>query len=143
MHNIYPICIILDILVISVIWVILGILHFMHILHILLLSREFTQHKGRCSCKALILVCYGLDANYSRGKKPSPGQGFAGDAARNLRVPHECWRHFLRQFIEIKNARVILYGDDKARQTRHSIGAFLGDRQVYIAFFLIKGLKHS
>jgi hypothetical protein len=25
---------------------------------------------------------------------------------------------------------IILYGDGKARQTRHSIGAFLGDQQV-------------
>ncbi len=63
-----------------------------------------------------------------------PGQGYDGDAARNLRVHHECWRHFLLPFIQNKNARVILYGDGKARQTCHSIGLFLGDQQVYIAF---------
>ena len=37
------------------------------------------------------------------------------------------------------NARVILYGDGKARQTRHSIWAILGDQQVYIAFFFKEG----
>ena len=68
-------------------------------------------------------------------KSRRPGQGYDGDAARNLRVHHECWRHFLRPFIQNKNARVILYGDGQARQTRHSIGAILGDQQVYIAFF--------
>ena len=60
-------------------------------------------------------------------KSRRPGQGYDGDAARNLRVHHECWRHFLRPFIQNKNARVILYGDGKARQTLHSIGAVLGD----------------
>ena len=68
-------------------------------------------------------------------KSRRPGQGYDGDAARNLRVHHECWRHFLRPFIQNKNARVILYGDGKARQTRHSIGAILGDQQVYITSF--------
>ncbi len=45
-------------------------------------------------------------------------------------VFHECWRHFLRPFIENKNASVILYCDGKARQTLHSVGAFLGNQQV-------------
>ena len=63
-------------------------------------------------------------------KSHRPGQGYDSDSARNLRVHHECLRHFLRPFIQKNNARVILYGDGKARQTHHTIGAFLGDQQV-------------
>ena len=60
-----------------------------------------------------------------------PGQGYEGDAARNLRIYHECWRLFLAKFNEdSKNARVVLFGDGKARVSRHSVGAFLGDQQV-------------
>ena len=60
-----------------------------------------------------------------------PGQGYEGDAARNLRIYHECWRLFLAKFNEdSKNARVVLLGDGKARVSRHSVGAFLGDQQV-------------
>ena len=65
-------------------------------------------------------------------KSHRPGKGYDSDSARNVRVYHECWRHFLRPFIENKTARVIVYGDGKARQTRHSIGAMLGDQQVFL-----------
>ena len=63
------------------------------------------------------------------------------DAARSLRVHHECWRHFLQTFVEATEARVINYGDGKARLTRHSIGAHsigavLGDQQVHISYSL-------
>ena len=66
-----------------------------------------------------------------------PGQGYDSDAARNLRVHHECWRHFLQNFVETTDARVINYGDCKARLTRHSIGAILGDQQVHISILVI------
>ena len=65
-----------------------------------------------------------------------PGQGYDSDAARNMRVHHECWRHFLQKFVETTEARVINYGDGKARQTRHSIGAVLGDQQVHLSYSL-------
>ena len=65
-------------------------------------------------------------------KSLRPGQGYDCDAARNMRIHHECWRQFLRVFVETTKARVIVYGDGKARQTRHSIGAVLGDQQVFI-----------
>ena len=66
-----------------------------------------------------------------------PGQGYDSDAARSLRVHHECWRHFLQTFVEATEARVINYGDGKARQTRHSIGAVLGDQQVHISYLVL------
>ena len=52
-------------------------------------------------------------------------------------VHHESWRHFLRKFVDTTAAPVIHYGDCKARLTRHSIGLFLGDQQVHIAYFVI------
>ena len=65
-----------------------------------------------------------------------PGQGYDSDAARNMRVHHECWRHFLQKFVETTEARVINYGDGTARLTRHSVGAVLGDQQVRISYSL-------
>jgi hypothetical protein len=34
-----------------------------------------------------------------------------------------------------QNSRVIIFGDGKARQIRHGIGAALGDQQAHIAYF--------
>ena len=62
------------------------------------------------------------------------GQGFDSDAARNVRVHQECWRKFLRPFVQNKNSKVILFGDNKARQIRHGIGAALGDQQVHSVY---------
>ncbi len=56
-------------------------------------------------------------------KSCRPGQGYGSDAAKTVRVHQECWRIFLRPFIENKNSRVILFGDGKARQIRHGTGA--------------------
>jgi hypothetical protein len=70
-------------------------------------------------------------------KSCRPGQGYDSDAARNVRVHQEleCWRNFLRPFNQNTNSRVILFGDNKARQIRHGIGAALADQQVHIAYF--------
>ncbi len=56
-------------------------------------------------------------------KSCRPGQGYDSDAARNVRVHQECWRNFLCPFVQNTNSRVILFGDNKARQKRHGIGA--------------------
>jgi hypothetical protein len=69
-------------------------------------------------------------------KSCRPGQGYDCDAARNVRVHQECWRKFLRPFVQNTNSSVILFGDNKARQIRHGIGAALGDQQVHIAYFI-------
>ena len=63
-----------------------------------------------------------------------PGQDFDSDAARNVRVHQECWRNFLLPFIQNKDSKVILFGDNKARQIRHGIGAALGDQQVHSVY---------
>ena len=76
-------------------------------------------------------------------KSHRPGQGYDSDSARNMRVYHECWRHFLRPFIENKTASVIVYGDGKARQTRHSIGAVLGDQQVFLNILHIMHMHNT
>ncbi len=63
------------------------------------------------------------------------GQGYDSDAARNVRVHQECWGHIFRPFVQNTNSRVILFGDNKARQIPHGIGAALADQQVHIAYF--------
>ena len=64
------------------------------------------------------------------------GSGYDSAAASNMRIHQECWRHFLKRYItDAEDARIIFYGDGKARQTRHSIGAVLGDQQVYVSYF--------
>ena len=42
-----------------------------------------------------------------------------------------------KNFVETTEASVINYGDCKARLTRHSVGAVLGDQQVHISYFYI------
>jgi hypothetical protein len=69
-------------------------------------------------------------------KSLRPGTGYDSAAARNMRIHQECWRHFLKRYItDAEDARIIFYGDGKAQQTRHSIGAVLGDQQVYVPYF--------
>ena len=64
-------------------------------------------------------------------KSLRPGSGYDSAGARNMRIHQECWRHFLKRYItDAKDSRIIFYGDGKARKTRHSIGAVLGDQQV-------------
>ena len=87
-------------------------------------------------------------------KSLRPGQGYEGDAARNLRIYHECWRLFLAKYNEgAKYNRLVLFGDGKARLARHSLGAFLGDQQVkyiyweystycaYLTYFAYLGIR--
>ncbi len=58
-------------------------------------------------------------------------QDYESNAARNTRLYQKCWRRFLGKWPEFtKHARLILFGDGKARISRHSLGAFLGDQQV-------------
>ena len=99
--------------------------------------RKYIQHQGGFTCNAHELVSCGLVANIiDETISLRPGQGYDSDAARSLRVHHECWRHFLQKFVETTDARVIYYGDCQARLTRHSIGAILGDQQVHISYSL-------
>ena len=68
-------------------------------------------------------------------KSLRPGTGYDSAAARNMCIHQECWRHFLKRYItDAEDARIIFYGDGKARKTHHSIGAVLGDQQVYSIF---------
>ena len=73
-------------------------------------------------------------------KSLRPGSGYDSAGARNMRIHQECWRHFLKRYItDAKDSRIIFYGDGKARKTRHSIGAVLGDQQIY---FHIEHILH-
>jgi hypothetical protein len=65
-----------------------------------------------------------------------PEKGYHSCAARNMRIHHACWRHFLARWIkESKHARHVVYGDGKTRLSRHHVGAVIGDQQVHIVMF--------
>ena len=126
-HPIYRKCI-------FCIFCILHIYCILHVYKIFVLSCNFSESllniKEDFRSKPTSWYAVGWMPIIDEDKSHRPGQGYDSDSARNLRVHHECLRHFLRPFIQKNNARVILYGDGKARQTRHTIGAFLGDQQV-------------
>ncbi len=70
-------------------------------------------------------------------KSLRPTQGYQCDSARNVRLHHQCWNLFLQTWPDIEDpARVIMYGDGKARLTRHHLGACIGDVQVRILFLM-------
>ncbi len=66
-----------------------------------------------------------------------PAKGYHSSAARNMRIHHACWRHFLARWIkESKHALHIVYEDGKTRLSRHHVvGAVIGDQQVHIVIF--------
>ncbi len=70
-------------------------------------------------------------------KSMRPTQGYDGDAARNMRLFHACRNLLLKTWPEdTEHARVVYYGDNKARLTHHFVGALLGDMQVLMIFFI-------
>ena len=67
--------------------------------------------------------------DYNKSKRPT--RGYESDPARNMRLFHDCWRHFLALFIEkTKQVRKVVYGDQICRQTHSFVGGLLGDQQV-------------
>ena len=116
----------------------------MHCLHIL-----YNQHQYANSAESLLNIkedhrakpsswyAVGWMPIIDEDKSKRKDKGYDSNGARNVRIYHECWRHFLSRFYtDAKESRVIFYGDGKARKTRHSIGAFLGDQQVCLQYFL-------
>ncbi len=64
-------------------------------------------------------------------------EGFHSGPARNMRVHHECWIFFLKNWVkESRHPRLVLFGDGEARMCRHHIGTILGDQQVYISYHI-------
>jgi hypothetical protein len=81
-----------------------------------------------------------------KSDRPST-QGYECNAARNMRLHHQCWTRFLSLWPDhSEHARVVIYGDGKARSTRHFLGALLGDMQVDILHIMhiyhIYRIKH-
>jgi hypothetical protein len=70
-------------------------------------------------------------------KSDRPTQGYECNAARNVRLHHQCWNRLLSRWPEhSEHARVVIYCDGKARLIRHYLGACLGDMQVNIWRFV-------
>ena len=72
-----------------------------------------------------------LDRANDRSLRPT--QGYEGCPARNARLFHECWRHFLSNWDTFsKKHRIVIYSDGIARESMHFIAGMLGDQQVYL-----------
>ena len=70
-------------------------------------------------------------------KTQRPTQGYEGDPARNTRLFHECWKHFLSNWKMFSTVhRIVIYADGIARETMHFIAGLLGDQQVYLSNLL-------
>ena len=68
-----------------------------------------------------------------------PTQGYESNAARKARIFHDCFRHLLSTWDEkTKDAKDIVWGDQRKRQTRFFLGGLLGDQQVKLNY----GCKH-
>jgi hypothetical protein len=113
-------------------------LHILHILYIFVTICFFSESlfniKEDMRAKPTSWYNVGWMPIIDEEKSCRPGQGYDSDAARNVRVHQECWRHFLRPFVNNTDTKVIVFGDNKARQIRHGVGAALGDQQVHIVF---------
>jgi hypothetical protein len=69
-----------------------------------------------------------------------PSQGYEGCPARNCRLFHECWKHFLSNWHTFSTKhRLVIYSDGIARQTMHFIAGLLGDQQVYLQHIVYLG----
>ena len=65
-------------------------------------------------------------------------QGYEGSPARNTRLFHDSWRHFISNFCkQFAGLRVVIYADGIARETMHFIAGCLGDQQVFSSYGLV------
>jgi hypothetical protein len=65
-------------------------------------------------------------------KSRRPTQGYQGSPARNTRLFHDSWRHFISNFCkQFSGLRVVIYADGIARETMHFIAGCLGYQQVF------------
>ena len=62
-------------------------------------------------------------------------QGFESSASRKARIFHDCFRHLLTTWDEkTRDAKNIVWADQKRRQTRFFLGGLLGDQQVTLTW---------
>ena len=82
---------------------------------------------------------------YDAAKSKRPTQGYESDAARVMRLYHDCWRRILGRWKEkTENTRLVTFGDRRRHQTRSFVGGLLGDQQVrllhtkaYSAYYIL------
>ena len=66
-----------------------------------------------------------------------PKKGYESDAARAMRLYHDCWRLILGKWNEkCQNNRVVSIGDGSRHQVRLFLGGLLGDQQVHSVHIL-------
>jgi len=75
---------------------------------------------------------------YDNDKSKRPTQGYECNAARAMRLHHDCWRLFLDCFLKnSQHPRNVVYGDRTRHQTRSYIGGLLGDQQVRMCSYKV------
>lgn len=68
---------------------------------------------------------------YDTERSKRPTQGYESDAARQMRLYHDCWRRVLGSWNEkTKNSRLVTFADQTRHQVCSYIGGLLGDQQV-------------
>ena len=75
---------------------------------------------------------------YDPDRSKRPTQGYECDAARQMRLFHDCWRNLLGGWNEkTKNTRLVTFANQNRHQVRSFVGGLLGDQQVWtISIFL-------
>ena len=68
---------------------------------------------------------------YDTDRSKRPTQGYECDAARQMRLFHDCWRKLLGRWNEkTESTRLVTFANQTRHQVRSFIGGLLGDQQV-------------
>jgi hypothetical protein len=68
---------------------------------------------------------------YDADRTKRPTQGYTSDAARQMRLFHDCWRLVLGRWEEkTKDTRNVIFANGTRHQVRSFLGGLLGDQQV-------------
>ena len=75
------------------------------------------------------------DGTYRRLLITGLGPALDSSASRKARIFHDCFRHLLTTWDEkTRDAKNIVWADQKRRQTRFFLGGLLGDQQVTLTW---------
>jgi len=75
---------------------------------------------------------------YDPNRSKRPTQGYQCDAARQMRLFHDCWRKLLGRWNEkTEKTRLVIFADQTRHQVRSFLGGLLGDQQVWTISILL------
>ena len=104
----------------------LHIVHILHMMHIWSFTESLLNIHEDVRAKPSSWVAVGWLPVIDEENSNRPTQGCESNAARNVRLYHQCWNRFLSLWPEqTEHALVVLYCDGKARLTRHYLGSMV------------------